>query len=200
MVSCQEQCHDKLLTPCTVLPSSANRIAGYCALLGKSTLKNSSVIWKMSSLGCLLNGYGRIKNHVPLCWSWLKPVEIHGGSPFFFFVWEARSAVVSQLSFTFRSSLLTVLWWGVVPPTFPKNTPEPGSWAVRCRDMRQVDSQLFCWKSHSVETTPPMLAVTESDEQTQEHVGTFLMPCSSSLEEYIFRLLEIKSSWFLFCF
>lgn len=84
MVSCQEQCHDKLLTPCTVLPSSANRIAGYCALLGKSTLKNSSVIWKMSSLGCLLNGYGRIKNHVPLCWSWLKPVEIHGGSPFFF--------------------------------------------------------------------------------------------------------------------
>lgn len=105
---------------------------------------------------------------------------------------------VSSVSLLLLSSHSALVRCG--PSYLPKKHTKPGSWAVRCRDMRQVDSQLFCWKSHSVETTPPVLAVTESDEQTQEHVGTFLMPCSSSLEEYIFNLLEIKSSWFLFCF
>lgn len=140
MVSCQEQCCDKLLTHCTELPRSANRIAGYCALLGKSnTVKNSLVIWKISSLGCLLKGHCRIKNRVPLYWNWLKQTEIREGC--FFLAWLLG---VDQLGFTLAPLSMWCFGevWSLLPP--PKTHRYWGSWTASGRGMRQVDAHSCC--------------------------------------------------------
>lgn len=138
----------------------------------------------MSSLGCLLKGYGRITNCVPLCWRWLNPVEIRRGS-FFLSVWGAWSAVVDQLGFTFAPlfSQCFAEVWSVLPPQKAHRSEALGllgaeheaSWLIAV-----LLEKPFCG-DHSSHVSCNWVRRTNAGPGCSEHVGSLLMPCSSNL-------------------